>query len=404
MNEFFQQRLRLHQKTMQRYLKYVFNDHFALTMTFLVGGLGLYYSNTLKTLPKGFTWGTVIVLGVWLIALHIGQFASLAKPADAVFLLPKEKQMRGYLTQAFKYSCYLPFGVLVLIGGATMPLVVLATGMAFSTFAFFLLTLWGLKFSQLQIQRMDLFQDMEKATKNAYLLWWMISLATLSVGLFIYPLIGMLLSFLQMYLFHNLCWQKMQAPLDWDKMIATEQHRLYRLYRFINLFTDVPEITAQIKRRKYMDGFLGNIKFMQKNTYLYLYARRFVRGTEFSGLYLRLLALGSILLVFIVERWFALGIGALFIYLIGFQLLPLYHQFQYMTSVQLYPVSEKQKLRAIQTLLRIALLAVAMIFSVISSVVIATWADRAIVTGGFFIVAILFVELYVPYRLNKGIR
>lgn len=57
MKEFFRQRLNLHQKNMQRYLKYVFNDHFALTMTFLVGGLGLYYSNILKTLPKGFIWG-----------------------------------------------------------------------------------------------------------------------------------------------------------------------------------------------------------------------------------------------------------------------------------------------------------------------------------------------------------
>lgn len=402
MKEFFRQRLNLHQKNMQRYLKYVFNDHFALTMTFLVGGLGLYYSNILKTLPKEFIWGTPIVLVIWLVALQIGQFASLAKPADAVFLLPKEKQMRDYLTQAFKYSCYLPFGVLLLIGGATMPLVVLSTGKDFSSFTFFLVILWCLKFSQLQIQRMALFQDMEKAVKNAFVLWWIISLATLSVGLFIYPLIGVLVAFLQAYLFHNLCWQKMQAPLDWDKMIATEQHRLYRLYRFINLFTDVPEITAQIKRRKYLDGILSKITFNQKNTYLYLYARSFIRGTEFSGLYLRLLGLGSILLVFITERWFALGVGVLFIYLIGFQLLPLYHQFQYMTSAQLYPVAEQQKLSALQTLLRMALLVVALIFSVISSLVVASWMDRGIIVLSFFVIAVLFVELYVPYRLKKN--
>jgi ABC-2 type transport system permease protein len=194
----------------------------------------------------------------------------------------------------------------------------------------------------------------------------------------------------------------MQAPLDWDKMIATEQHRLYRLYRFINLFTDVPEITAQIKRRKYLDGILSKITFNQKNTYLYLYARRFIRGTEFSGLYLRLLGLGSILLVFITERWFALGVGVLFIYLIGFQLLPLYHQFQYMTSAQLYPVAEQQKLSALQTLLRMALLVVALIFSVISSLVVASWMDRGIIVLSFFVIAVLFVELYVPYRLKKN--
>jgi ABC-2 type transport system permease protein len=133
-----------------------------------------------------------------------------------------------------------------------------------------------------------------------------------------------------------------------------------------------------------------------------LYARRFIRGTEFSGLYLRLLGLGSILLVFITERWFALGVGVLFIYLIGFQLLPLYHQFQYMTSAQLYPVAEQQKLSALQTLLRMALLVVALIFSVISSLVVASWMDRGIIVLSFFVIAVLFVELYVPYRLKKN--
>jgi ABC-2 type transport system permease protein len=97
-----------------------------------------------------------------------------------------------------------------------------------------------------------------------------------------------------------------------------------------------------------------------------------------------------------------LGVGVLFIYLIGFQLLPLYHQFQYMTSAQLYPVAEQQKLSALQTLLRMALLVVALIFSVISSLVVASWMDRGIIVLSFFVIAVLFVELYVPYRLKKN--
>lgn len=50
MKGFFSQRLQRHQKQMSRYLRYVFNDHFAILSTFLMGGLGLYYSNLLKTL------------------------------------------------------------------------------------------------------------------------------------------------------------------------------------------------------------------------------------------------------------------------------------------------------------------------------------------------------------------
>jgi Predicted ABC-type exoprotein transport system, permease component len=108
MNDFFKDRVTRHQKMIQRYLKYIFNDHFAFSMMILVGGSALYYSNLLKTLPAKFTPGIFIVLVVWLAALQMGRFASLAKPADMVFLLPKEKQMRDYLAASLKYSCYFP--------------------------------------------------------------------------------------------------------------------------------------------------------------------------------------------------------------------------------------------------------------------------------------------------------
>jgi uncharacterized membrane protein YccC len=49
-----------------------------------------------------------------------------------------------------------------------------------------------------------------------------------------------------------------------------------------------------------------------------------------------------------------------------------------------------------------ALLVVALIFSVISSLVVASWMDRGIIVLSFFVIAVLFVELYVPYRLKKN--
>lgn len=401
MKKFFQERMKRYQKKMQRYLKYVVNDHFALTMTFLVGGIGLYYSDMLKTLPENFTLGAMLVLIIWLAALPFGQFASLAKPADMVFLLPKEKQMREYLSEGLKYSCYFPFAALLLIGGAMMPLVVVSTGQSFSTFIWYLLTLWCLKFSQLLIQRMSLFQDMEKATKNASLLWWIISMGTLALCLFVYPVIGLILAVLQNFLFYNLCWKNMHAPIDWEKMIAVEQHRLHRLYRFFNLFTDVPEISAQIKRRKAMDRLLQRIPYDTKNTYLYLYARRLIRGTEFSGLYLRLIVIGGLLLFFIPERWFALAIGGLFIYLIGFQLLPLYNQFQYVVIAQLYPIRSEQKIQAMQKLLSLLLVVTALLFSGISLLALESWRDSLIVIAGYFAVTGIFLKFYLPYRLKK---
>lgn len=49
-------------------------------------------------------------------------------------------------------------------------------------------------------------------------------------------------------------------PLNWDKAIQTERKRMKKIYSFINLFTDVPGLSAEVKRRKYFDGLLNKIK------------------------------------------------------------------------------------------------------------------------------------------------
>lgn len=386
---------------MMRYMKYVLNDHFVLIMTFLLGGVGFYYSNWLKTLTPGYAWGGLFVLVIWMAALHIGRFVSLAQPADQIFLLPKEKQMRTYLSAAFIYSCIFPFAILVFILAFTMPLVVVSTGNSFATFFFYLLSLWGLKISHLEIERMSIFQDMKKARKNAYFLWVIFTLIILATSIWLQPIFGTIVAGMQVILFHKLCWQSMNVALDWQMMIEKEQERLHRIYQFINLFTDVPEISTKIKRRKYFDFLLERISFSQDNTYLYLYARRMLRGSEYSGLYLRLVVLGSLLLYFVDERWFALGIGVLFIYLIGFQLLPLYQQFQYVPLTKLYPIQEQQKIKAIQKLISLLLIFCTVVFIMIAMLSLNQWSDRLIIAISYLLMVLFFVVGYLPYRIKK---
>ncbi|MPN38569.1 hypothetical protein SDC9_186093 [bioreactor metagenome] len=145
---------------------------------------------------------------------------------------------------------------------------------------------------------------------------------------------------------------------------------------------------------------MKKIKGDQSKTYLYLYARRFARGSDFSGLYLRLLLIGSLLIVGVTDLTFSLIIGALFLYLIGFQLLPLYSQFRYMVLVQLYPVKEAQKKTAIQQLLLGILVLAALIFGVIAAFVL-SGIERWIPILVYLIFVFLFVKMYVPTRLKK---
>ena len=242
---------------------------------------------------------------------------------------------------------------------------------------------------------------MKGLRQQSRILWTVVSLAILSVSIFGSYVWASLLAILQTVFFYQWLWVKMHAPLDWEAFIHAEQTRLRRVYQFIHLFTDVPEMQGTIKRRKSLDWLFSNITVTQENTYLYLFSRHFVRGTEYSGLYLRLTVIGSLLLFFVTDFWFALGIGSLFLYLIGFQLLPLAQQFRYVTTVQLYPIQEKQKEKALRQLLTVLLSLCALIFGIIGGISLASVRQGFLVIGTYFGVVALFIFIYLPYRIKK---
>ena len=72
---------------------------------------------------------------------------------------------------------------------------------------------------------------------------------------------------------------------------------MHRIYKFIQLFTDIPEVSSTVKR-KYLDPLLGVVKKTSENTYAYLFIRSFLRGSEYSGLLFRLILVGGVLLFF----------------------------------------------------------------------------------------------------------
>ncbi len=95
-------------------------------------------------------------------------------------------------------------------------------------------------------------------------------------------------------------------------LIKLEDDRMGRVYRFYNLFTDVPGLANSVHRRRYLDGFLKLVKPRQATTWLSLYLRGFLRGGEYLGLYLRLLVIGAVIVAVLSPWWLALGFAILF--------------------------------------------------------------------------------------------
>ena len=213
MSSFFQKRLARHQKKMMKYMRYVLNDHFVLVCLFLIGGVGLYYSNWLKTLQPPFAIGGLIISVFWMLCLFVGKMATFAEAADIVFLLPKEKEMQTYLERAFRYSCIFPLIFLILACGLAMPLVVVSTEQSFSMFFVYLIILWSLKFSHLQIKRAELFRLDQQVIRYWKLGWFFSSLIFLFLSFYWMIWAGIAGALVQASLYYWFLWK--QQEKDW---------------------------------------------------------------------------------------------------------------------------------------------------------------------------------------------
>ncbi|MCF7523820.1 ABC transporter permease [Levilactobacillus brevis] len=80
-----------------------------------------------------------------------------------------------------------------------------------------------------------------------------------------------------------------------------------------------------------------------------------VRGTEFSGLVVRLTIIGMLLLYFVQGQWLPIILAALFIYLIGFQLLPFFQQYDDVVFTHVYPILSAWRLKSFVKLVTLIL-------------------------------------------------
>ncbi|CAM3211328.1 ABC transporter permease [Vagococcus fessus] len=405
MREFYRDRLSKHQTKLMRYLKYVFNDHIVLVSTFLIGGFGFYYADFVKTLSPNFFIGKPFVILIWFLVLLSGKFATLIKEADQLFLLPKEKQLHDYLKQAFKHSLVLPFTSLLLTTGVLMPLLIAVNRSTVVDFILYCLILWLLKTSHMMRLLQHAFQIDVSQLKRSLIIWGFVSLSALTMTLYVSPLVGLALA-LVLTAYDQLVEKKKlhTASLHWQRLVELEQQRMKTIYQFINLFTDVPGMTGKVKRRRIFDPILKRIARTHTNTYRYLYARSFIRGAEYSGLVFRLTVVAVLIIASLKEWPLILGISLLSLFLIGFQLIPLFNQFNYMTMTQLYPLTPQMKNQDFKNLVTKILSIVTVIIGI---TLIIFYPDKKLV--GLIILALIveilvFHFIYLPKRLQKMTR
>ncbi|MDX5866361.1 ABC transporter permease EcsB [Bacillus cereus group sp. BfR-BA-01119] len=380
----WKERFRYFLQEVRTYSKYVFNDHLKFIFVFIIGAGAYYYQQWLQTLTPSFP--TALVMAVLLgLILTAGPIQTLLKEADLVYLLPVEEKLKPYFTKAFLFTFMIQLYIIAIVAAALAPLYFqqmkqTGAGYIWIVIAFIIVKAWNLFvaweksfLTDQNIQRADWFI---RFILNALFVYFLVERTSV---MFIAGII--LLMVLYLAILHQMVKGK---PLNWEYLISEEGKKMMLLYRIANMFVDVPALKERVARRKWLDFILSMIG--EKRTYLYLYTRTFLRSGNYFGLYVRLLALGGVILYFIPFLYGRFIVSLIFLYLIGYQLLTLWKHHRMKIWLDLYPVGGEEKKKDFLTLLN----AILIIGSVVFTIIFALATKDFMMTGILLVVSIVF--------------
>lgn len=399
MSNLFSRRRQRHFMLLLKYWRLVFNDHFVIALFFLFGALAYGYSQWLPQLGPHLWWSRWL-LALWFTVLaQIGRLATLVERPDPVFLLPQVSHMQHYLRQAGRYSLIL--GELMTLAGAFVALPFALTTEKMTTIsivAVFLVAVMT-KASWLEIAQGLISQQWVRYRRWLRLAQWGLPLVIALATWLGTPVIGAVLALIvlvvSVYLFNP-----NKLTIDWRTAVKTEDDRMYSVYRFFNLFTDVPKVQGNVKRRSWANGLI-RLLTIPGHPWSYLYVRGLVRNTDISGIVIRLTLLAMVVVFLVPITWLNSALAVLFIYLIATQLMPLFDQFDGNVFTHLYPVSFDQRQADFQGLLIRVTALVALLIVLASLGMGLNWQQFGINLVLAIIEVVLLTRLYFRVRIKK---
>ncbi|TLQ03929.1 ABC transporter permease [Pediococcus stilesii] len=395
MNEIWNDRSKKYQKMILKYLRYVLNDHLVLALLFFVGGLGLAYSNWLKTLEPGLWYLKPLLFLVLGMLTMVGQPILLLEEPDKIFLMAQEKNIQVYLKRSIRRSLF--SAMLPLLAGSVLifPLLALEFHNLLVVGILIFSTLIGL-FANILTDYQMLFYG-----KNLKLIKQVLVIALIGIGVAFSPILGVI-GLIGIFIFNLSLLGKIfkQGSFYWNKAIKFESNRMNRLYHFFSLFTTVKNIQPRVKRRKYADGII-NFLSSKNTTFTYLYSRIIIRSGSQGNLMLRLLLLGALIEGFSNEILLKVLIGAVTTYLIVIQMVDVYRPVHENIFVRIYPINiENQEKDLLSVMKRIILI------SAIFLTVIGLISNHSLefILGSVMAqlaVAIVLLKWFVPRYIKK---
>lgn len=395
MNKLFAQRRQRHFMLLLKYWRLVFNDHFVIALFFLFGALAYGYSQWLPQLGPNLWWSRWLLVAWFTVLAQLGRLATLLERPDPVFLLPQVKNMQTYMRQAGTYSLILALLMTATGTFVALPFAMTTERLTGTNIALIFLTFLVVKASWLRLAQAKVSQEGRQHLRLLRALQWILPLLVALACWLINPLVGLILA----VVIEGATLTR-RLTLDWRLAVSAEADRMYSIYRFFNLFTDVPTVQGNVKRRTWANGLIRRLT-IAGHPWSYLYARGFIRNTDVSGIVIRLTLLAMVVVFLVPVVWLNSVLAALFIYLIATQLMPLFDQYDGNVFTHLYPVSFAQRQADFQSLLSKVTILVAALIVLASLGLRLNWLQLGINLVISIIEVLLLTRLYYRVRLKK---
>lgn len=389
----WRQRFSRTSKELGKYLRYIFNGHIVIVMVFLLGTAAFYYQEWISTLSTDFPVATIMAVVIALLVTYSPIYTFLME-ADRIFLIPLEDRLRGYFQRSIITSFFVQLYLLILGLAVFMPMYAHVNNGSYKNFLPFLVVVCMVKAMNLLIRwRVQYYVDTNVHRTDSLVRFFVngVFLYLLFAQAALWFFVPVVIIYLLLFAFYFS--QTKQKGLKWEFLIDQEERRMMSFYRLANMFTDVPKLKDSVKRRKWLDWISGMLSFRHEDVYMHLYVNTFIRGGDYLGLFIRLTAIGMLALYFVTFGNGQILFVLLFLFLTGFQLMPLWNHHQNKIWISLYPVREELRESCFQKLLTGLLLIQSLLLS-LPIFLKAEWFIGLSSIAAGFVFSYLFVYVY----------
>ncbi|MBF6625021.1 ABC transporter permease [Aerococcaceae bacterium zg-BR9] len=404
--DLWSKRFRQFGKELGKYSRLIFNDHFFFILLVIIGFLLFFYREQLMVLNQ--MNHTVVKWPILIVAMGIlGQLSLFGRPlwlmkeADKSYVFVQGERWRQYWQKGSLAGVVLPIIVNVAAVVVLYPFINVATRWSTAQLVMLvilqlLLVVWNHALYYVAIFKPV--GHLRLWSSLVYTVWMILFTAILpQIALLITLIIVVVIVMFSLY------WLRRQV-LNWQSFEFTVEMDLKRqaaFYKWIAFFADVPNQRPVIHSRHTFNGFIQRLSQNTRNRDYYLLLRVLFRNHAFSGIWVRVLAFFSILMLLTQNHYLVMGLGMVSFILTIIQLLPMIELYEANPFQMIYPQVKQSQQTALQQVLRIVVCIQLLVFVVIAAVKFGTSITFGLVLASWVLVAVVLIEGYVRFWYQK---